>query len=114
MLVRRVGPVGRPLPARHGARRGSGARVFTGDSSLDATVLRMIAMNSLAAFTQDVTRTAGIGGGPRDVSPVRPANPVEPARAASPAAPQDRTLGTLPATPPSGPLPRGSLLDLRV
>ncbi len=69
----------------------------------------MISLNSLAAFTQEVTRSAGI-------QPVRGTDrPTEAGRAATPA-PQ-RTLETV---PPSGSipamqmLPRGSLLDLRV
>lgn len=69
----------------------------------------MVSLNSLAAFTQEVTRTAGI-------QPVRGADrPSDAARANAPA--QQRTLD---AVPPSGSLPalqilpRGSLLDLRV
>ena len=69
----------------------------------------MISLNSLAAFTQEVTRNAGI-------QPVRGTDrPSEAARSASPT-PQR----TLEAVPPSGSipamqmLPRGSLLDLRV
>ena len=69
----------------------------------------MISLNSLAAFTQEVTRSAGI-------QPVRGTDrPTEAARSASP--PPQRTLETV---PPSGSipamqmLPRGSLLDLRV
>jgi hypothetical protein len=72
-------------------------------------MLRMISLNSLAAFTQEVTRSAGI-------QPVRGTDrPADAARAAAPA--QQRTLD---AVPPSGSLPslqilpRGSLLDLRV
>ncbi|CAH0306873.1 hypothetical protein [Roseomonas sp. CECT 9278] len=69
----------------------------------------MVSLNSLAAFTQEVTRSAGI-------QPVRGTDrPTDAARAAAPA--QQRTLETV---PPSGSLPslqmlpRGSLLDLRV
>jgi hypothetical protein len=72
-------------------------------------MLRMISLNSLAAFTQEVTRSAGI-------QPARGTDrPTDAARAAAPA--QQRTLETV---PPSGSLPalqmlpRGSLLDLRV
>jgi hypothetical protein len=64
----------------------------------------MISMNSLAAFTAEISRFQG------------PAQ----ARAASPAAPPaaqgpepQRRLEALPP-PPASPLPRGSLLDLRV
>lgn len=78
-------------------------------SRLGWTMLRMISLNSLAAFTQEVTRNAGI-------QPVRgPDRPPEAARSGQPA--PNRTLD---AVPPSGSLPslqvlpRGSLLDLRV
>ncbi len=68
-------------------------------------VVRMIAMNSLSAFTAEVSRTQGAaqvrgtGAGPQPLQPMP--------------APQQRTLDALPA-PPTGPMPRGSLLDLRV
>lgn len=69
----------------------------------------MLSLNSLAAFTQEVTRSAGI-------QPVRGTDrPPGAARAAAPA-PQ-RILDAAPpagALPPGQPLPRGSLLDLRV
>ena len=42
---------------------------LTRDSRLSGTILRMISSNSLAAFTQDVSRAAGIG----EVRPVRAA-----------------------------------------
>ncbi|MCR0982449.1 hypothetical protein [Roseomonas populi] len=65
----------------------------------------MISSNSLAAFTQDVSRAAGIG----EVRPVRPAA----GGAERSAAPAQRALESVPAAP-AAPLPRGSLLDLRV
>jgi hypothetical protein len=72
-------------------------------------MLRMLSLNSLAAFTQEVTRSAGL-------QPVRgPDRPTEAARAAAP--PPQRILEAAPppgALPPGQPLPRGSLLDLRV
>jgi hypothetical protein len=72
-------------------------------------MLRMISLNSLAAFTQEVTRSAGI-------QPVRGADrPAEAARNA--AQPPQRTLDAVPPSgslPPLQILPRGSLLDLRV
>ncbi len=77
---------------------------FTADLRLSGTVLRMISGNTLAAFTQDVSRAAGIG-------------PVQPVRASgggnAPAPTPQRALDSVPALPPT-PLPRGSLLDLRV
>lgn len=67
----------------------------------------MISLNSLAAFTQEVTRSAGI-------QPVRsPDRSNDAARSAASAEPQ-RTLGTVPSLPAGQTLPRGSLLDLRV
>jgi hypothetical protein len=79
-------------------------RRLTGDSRLSGTILRMISLNSLAAFTQDVSRAAGIG----EVRPVH-ATPGGGAQAA----PAQRLLEAVPPAP-IGPLPRGSLLDLRV
>lgn len=77
---------------------------FTPDSPLQATILRMINTNALAAFTTQV-------------APTRPATPV---RSASPGAapagdvqPPQLKLEAVPAAP-TRPLPRGSLLDLRV
>jgi hypothetical protein len=75
---------------------------FTRRSDLRPIVLRMIAMNSLAAFTAEVSRSVG----PAQARAAAAATP------SAPAAPQ-RKLDALPPAPPS-PLPRGSLLDLRV
>jgi hypothetical protein len=76
---------------------------FTRRSDLRPIVLRMIAMNSLAAFTAEVSRSVG----PAQARAAAGATPAAPA-----AAPQ-RKLDALPP-PPASPLPRGSLLDLRV
>jgi len=88
----------RPIPQKSAYR-------FTDDSDLRFMVVRMIAMNSLSAFTAEVSRTQGAtqarGTGPAP----QPLQPVP--------APQQRTLDAMPAAP-GGPLPRGSLLDLRV
>jgi hypothetical protein len=78
---------------------------FTRRSDLRPIVLRMIAMNSLAAFTAEVSRSVG-------PTQARAATSSAPAAPVTPLAPQ-RKLEALPAAPPS-PLPRGSLLDLRV
>jgi len=84
----------------------SGQSRLTRSSDLRPIVLRMISMNSLAAFTAEVSR----------------AHRPDQARAASgmsapgqaPNAPDpSRRLDALPPQPAS-PLPRGSLLDLRV
>ncbi|HEY8613861.1 MAG TPA: hypothetical protein VIL69_21575 [Roseomonas sp.] len=77
---------------------------FIFDSRLSGTILRMISTNSLAAFTQDVSRAAGIG----EVRPVRATQ-----GQAAQGAPAQRLLESVPAAPAT-PLPRGSLLDLRV
>jgi hypothetical protein len=77
-------------------------------------VLRMITLNSLSAFAQEISRRPA----PEAVGGITPA--AAPAgRATSPSsgaeiAPQ-RPLEVAPSGPaPSRPLPRGSLLDLRV
>jgi hypothetical protein len=63
----------------------------------------MISMNSLAAFTAEVSRMQG---------PVQARAAASPPAAGTSAEPQ-RRLEALPP-PPATPLPRGSLLDLRV
>lgn len=68
-------------------------------------VIRMIASNSLAAFTAEVSRSQGI-------TQARGATSASPGTAATPQ-PLERRLDALPSAP-TGPLPRGSLLDLRV
>ncbi|WP_439595845.1 hypothetical protein [Falsiroseomonas sp.] len=68
-------------------------------------VVRMIAMNSLSAFTTEVSRTQGAAKTRGTGAMPQPLQPVP--------APQQRTLDAMPAAP-GGPLPRGSLLDLRV
>jgi len=71
----------------------------------------MLSLDSLAAFTQEVTRSAGI-------QQVRgPDRPEAASRGAAAGPLPQRTLGAVPpaSTLPAGqPLPRGSLLDLRV
>jgi hypothetical protein len=68
-------------------------------------ILRMISLNSLSAFATEISRTA-------PVDPARAPNPTTVLAAAQPA-PAQRKLEAVPAQP-SGPTPRGSLLDLRV
>jgi hypothetical protein len=63
----------------------------------------MIATNSLAAFTAEISRAQGPAQARAATSAAGPA-----AAAESP-----RRLDTLPP-PPAAPLPRGSLLDLRI
>ena len=73
----------------------------------------MISLNSLAAFTQEASRIRPGQG----VDATRPVQPVkgEPGGdvAAKEAASPQRALESVPPLP-SRPLPRGSLLDLRV
>ena len=74
----------------------------------------MISLNSLAAFTAEVTRNAGIQPvrGPGGAIPATPATP--PGRDMQDIAAPQKALPAVPATPPAQALPRGSLLDLRV
>ena len=65
----------------------------------------MISLNNLAAFSQEAARIRPGQGAP-------PVQPVQ-ARAAQELAQPQRALGSVPPQPPR-PLPRGSLLDLRV
>jgi hypothetical protein len=79
---------------------------FTRSSDLRPIILRMISMNSLAAFTAEVSRFQG----PAQARAATSAGP----SSAPPAAPESpRRLDALPPAP-SAPLPRGSLLDLKV
>lgn len=79
-------------------------------------ILRMISLNSLAAFTAEVTRNAGLqparGVGSAPAAGMGPRGAVGGPTLAS--APPQRVLETVPPQPPARPLPRGSLLDLRV
>ncbi|MDB5371868.1 MAG: hypothetical protein JWP04_510 [Belnapia sp.] len=79
---------------------------FTPDSDLRGMIIRMISTNALAAFTTQVAPT-------RPAQPVRGVSPGVGANAAGDAQPAQRTLDAVPAAP-ARPLPRGSLLDLRV
>lgn len=88
--------------------RATRATPFTRSSGLRWQVTRMISTNSLAAFTQEVTRT-------RPALEPRPADN-RAAAGAPPATAEPVAQRRLEAVPPvpSKPLPRGSLLDLRV
>jgi hypothetical protein len=80
--------------------------VFTKPSSLRWRVVRMISTNSLAAFTQEVTRT-------RPGAEPAPAQRTGRADRPEAEAVAQRKLEAVPPAP-TRPLPRGSLLDLRV
>lgn len=102
----RIPAIPAAYPARRLHRDQNGRLRFTDPSSLGATILGMISSNSLAAFTAEISRNAGIQGG---VQAVRGPAP----DAARQAAPSGRTLSEVPPSPGLA-LPRGSLLDLRV
>ncbi len=113
MRIAPVAPAHRPSTAAN--RRSP----FIADLRLSATILGMISTNSLAAFTQSVSQNAGITpvrgpdrAAPR-VSPISPLGSGLNAGLGAAGQSQQRTLDALPP-PPSTPLPRGSLLDLRV
>lgn len=91
----------RPLGPDRRSPRGR----LTRRSDLRLIVLRMISMNSLAAFTAEVSRIQG-------PTPARGASTTAGATAPSPPE-TPRRLDSLPPQP-SAPLPRGSLLDLRI
>jgi hypothetical protein len=69
-------------------------------------IVRMISLNSLSAFATEISRTA-----PAD--PVRNPSGASAVLAAAQPAPAQRKLEAVPPQP-SGPTPRGSLLDLKV
>lgn len=79
---------------------------FTVDSELGAIILRMIASNSLSAFAPAI-------GQRQPVQPARSPAPAQAGAAPGPATAPPRLLDSVPQQP-TRPLPRGSLLDLRV
>ena len=87
-------------------RRGGRRLALTLDSDLGAIILRMIATHSLSAFTPAINR-------PSEAQPVRSLAPAAPATAAEATGSPQRPLEAVPPQP-LRPLPRGSLLDLRV
>lgn len=93
-------------PPRRLHRDQHGRLRFTDPSSLGVTILSMISSNSLAAFTAEVSRNAGIQG---NVHPMRGPAPDTTRQAA----PSGRSLSEVPPSPGLA-LPRGSLLDLGV
>ncbi|MFC7475699.1 hypothetical protein ACFQS7_15105 [Dankookia sp. GCM10030260] len=95
-----------PAVPASGFRPPSRRVALTVDSDLGATILRMISTNSLSAFTPAIGR-------PGDAQPVRGVPPAAPLQARDGGTAPQRPLGAVPAQP-SQPLPRGSLLDLRV
>ena len=102
----RIPAIPLPYPSRRLYRDQHGRLRFTDPSSLGVTILSMISSNSLAAFTAEASRNAGIQA---NVQPMRGTAPE--AQRAAPSG--GRTLGEVPPAPGQA-LPRGSLLDLRV
>ena len=100
----RISTASRPLPTRTAPRGTAATRRLREDSELSATILRMIALNSLAAFTQDVSRTGGVAS-----APVR-----ERARAPEIERITERRLDEAPTAAMLANPRRGQLLDLRV
>lgn len=98
----RVAPPRSPDLRRSPARRVA----LTVDSDLAPIILRMIATQSLSAFTPAIGR-------PGEAQPVRGVSPAAPVTAQSGIAAPQRPLEAVPPQP-GRPLPRGSLLDLRV
>lgn len=100
-----------PIHAFRSPRRRRLRDAFIRSSPLERMILGMLSLNSLAAFTAEVTRNAGIQPQRGATAPTSGAaftgDPVQDI-----AAPQK----ALPAVPPrpQQSLPRGSLLDLRV
>jgi hypothetical protein len=92
----------RPIPAPRRARSRVRDR-----SRLSATILRMIGSNSLAAFAQAISRSSA-------AQPVRGVQgTASQSQEAAGGIASNRPLEAVPPQP-ARPLPRGSLLDLRV
>ena len=100
MRIRPVAPVPRPWLF------GTTEAPFIPDSPLQATILRMINTNALAAFTTQVAPT-------HSATPVRSASLGASTPSAGDVQLPQLKLDAVP-TAPTRPLPRGSLLDLRV
>jgi hypothetical protein len=81
---------------------------LTFHSSLGAKFTNMLSLNSVAAVSQEIAANAGII---QARSPVQPVDALGSKRQAQPS-PQ-RSLEAVPPAPAT-PMPRGSLLDLRV
>ena len=103
----------RLLAASHASQARKSLRDFRKPSSLQWMVARMITTNSLAAFTKEVAPQRPLPQrGVTEASPVRRHGPGEtPALGAEQVA--QRRLEAVPPAP-TKPLPRGSLLDMRV
>ena len=87
------------------AQRGGSALTF--HSSLRPKVPPMLSLNSIAAVSQEVAANAGI------IQARSPVQPVDMLRGNGQGQSAQRSLDAVPPEP-SKPMPRGSLLDLRV
>jgi hypothetical protein len=90
-----------PSPAK------GGGPALTFHSSLQPKRESMISLNSVAAISQEIAANAGVT---RARSPVQP---VDALRGNTQGGPSQRSLEAVPPEP-AKPMPRGSLLDLRV
>ena len=87
------------------AQRGGSALTF--HSSLQPKVSFMLSLNSIAAVSQEVAANAGI------IQARSPVQPVDMLRGNGQGQSAQRSLDAVPPEP-TKPMPRGSLLDLRV
>lgn len=107
------GMISNRLIAAAGRSAPESARIFRKPSSLRWQVVRMITTNSLAAFTKEVAPQNRIAERPvTEAAAIRRQMPGDGATMGAEQVAQRRLEAVPPA--PSKPLPRGSLLDLRV
>ena len=85
----------------------SGPLALTFHSSFSGKDLRMISLNSIASVSQEIGVNSVI------LKPRARVEPVDAIQASNQGQFQQRVLESVPAAP-SNPMPRGSLLDLRV
>ena len=86
---------------------GNAALALTFHSSFHPRVSSMISLNSMASVAQEIGVNSVI------LKPRAPVEPVDAVQASSQGQTPQRMLEAVPAAP-ANPLPRGSLLDLRV
>jgi len=84
-----------------------GAPALTFHSSLKPKVSSMLSLNSIAAVSQEIAANAGI------IQARSPVQPVDVLRGNGQGQSSQRSLEAVPPEP-TKPMPRGSLLDLRV
>lgn len=93
------------LKFAHPGNRDASALTF--NSSLRPKLRPMVSLNSIAAVAQEIAANAGI------IQVRSPVQPVDVLRSNVQGQPSQRSLEAVPPAPAT-PLPRGSLLDLRV